>query len=211
MPEADTGSQARRTLNTVTARGAAACWLVAGSVYLSLEAVAARAVADYSYAHNFISDLGRPDSPQSHLMNAAFVGQGTLFFAGAALLVRAARPRKPLLLLSFGAANMVGNILVAAVPSGPTGIGWLHVTGAALAIVGGNAAIVAGSTVIEDAGAPRWYRAASIGLGGLGLLSVGFVAVGADASWERISVYTIIGWQILSAVFLLRAAGSARR
>ena len=38
---------------------ASGCWLMAGAAYLILEAVAAAAYGpDYSYAHNYISDLG---------------------------------------------------------------------------------------------------------------------------------------------------------
>ena len=76
---------------------AAVAWLSAGLAYLTLEAVAAAAFRPhYSYAHNFISDLGIPsgDSPLAWLMNIAFCVQGTLFLVGAILTVRAVAPRK---------------------------------------------------------------------------------------------------------------------
>lgn len=41
-------------------RAAAACWIAAGVVYVVSEAVAAAAFPGYSYATNYISDLGIP-------------------------------------------------------------------------------------------------------------------------------------------------------
>jgi hypothetical membrane protein len=193
----------------VSARAGAACWLIAGAVYPTFEAIAASAVPEYRYAHDFISDLGRPDSPLSYVMNAAFAVQGTLFFAGAALLVRADPGRRVRLFLGCAAANVVGNLVVAAVPSGYSGIAWVHLTGAVLAIVGGNVAILAGRQLVDG---PRAYRVASSVLGALGLASFGLLAIVSTkmgsvivpaAVWERTSVYTIIGWQVLSAVVLL--------
>ena len=72
--------------------GASVAWFSAGLAYLMLEAVAAAAFRPhYSYARNFISDLGKPsdDSPLAWLMNTAFGIQGTLFLVGAILTVRA--------------------------------------------------------------------------------------------------------------------------
>jgi hypothetical membrane protein len=187
--------------------------LVAAIAYPTLEAITAAAVPGYRYTHDFVSDLGRPDSSLSPLMNMAFVLQGTLFLAGAALFARTvrgsgARPR----IVGSAAANAIGNVVVAAVPSGPSGIPWLHASAAVLAIVGGNAAILAGSPSIAAAGAPRHYRASSVGLAVIGLGSFLWLAIAATtdstvlvagAVWERASIYTIIGWQVMSAFVLL--------
>ena len=64
---------------------AAVAWLSAGLAYLTLEAVAAAAFRPhYSYARNFISDLGVPGdhSPLAWLMNLGFCLQGSLFLVG---------------------------------------------------------------------------------------------------------------------------------
>ena len=196
----------------MTVRVAAACWLIAGTTYVVLEAAAAAAYPDYRYAHDFISDLGRPDSPQAGLMDTAFVVQGVLFGLAAVLLTRAVDGRRPGVFVGLAAANAVGNVVVAAVPSGSPGTAWLHVSAASVAIVGGNAAILAGKRFI---GASRSYRWASCALAVLGLFSFTVLAVAAvtstavllpSAVWERASVYTIIGWQVLSAAVLLTAA-----
>lgn len=195
-----------------SATAAAGCWLVAGVAYVSLEAIAAAAVPRYRYARDFISDLGRPDSPLSPLMNTAFVGQGTLFFAAAVLLSRATGFQRRGVFLSCAAANAIGNVVVATVPSGNAGSAWVHLTGAVVAILGGNLAILAGARFTTAVAPHRYYRAVSFGLATLGLLSFVALAVGSitsttsglpNAVWERTCVYTIIAWQVLSAVALL--------
>ena len=182
---------------------AAVAWISGGLAYLILEAVAAEAFRPhYSYTHNFISDLGAIsfESPLAWLMNTAFCVQGTFFLAGAILSVRAFETRKAWLFLTLAAANAVGNILIAVFHSG---------TGALLAIVGGNAAILAGSSVISG---PAWYRRVSAGLGVMGLLSfvmfmielrTAAVHLVPPAVWERCSVYPITAWQIFTAAWLL--------
>ena len=73
--------------------GGAALWIVATCGYLALEASAAAAfLPGYSYAQNYISDLGMTargtysgrviGSPRAYLMNAAFALQGVFFRAG---------------------------------------------------------------------------------------------------------------------------------
>ena len=191
---------------------AAVAWLSAGLAYLTLEAVAAAAFRPhYSYARNLISDLGIPssDSPLAWLMNTAFCLQGTLFLVGAILAVRAVAPRKAGLFLTFAAANAVGNLLIAAFHSGPAshanGTAWVHAIGAVLAIVGGNAAILAGSRIVSG-----WHRKVSVALGAFGLVSFVLFVIELKASsalplgvWERCSVYSITAWQLFTAAWLL--------
>ncbi|MFZ1162352.1 DUF998 domain-containing protein [Mycobacterium sp.] len=192
----------------VTKYLAAASWLTAGLTYLTLEAVAAAAFRPhYSYAHNFISDLGRPsgDSPLAWLMNTAFCVQGTLFLVGAFLAVRALKACKAGLFLTLAATNTVGNLLIAAFHSGPSATAWAHAVGAVLAIAGGNTAVLAGSSILGG-----WHRRVSVGLGVFGLLSFALFVIELKASsflplgvWERCSVYSITAWQLLTAAWLL--------
>jgi hypothetical membrane protein len=184
--------------------GPAVAWLSAGLSYLTLEAVAAAAFPHYSYARNFISDLGvAASSPRAWVMNTAFCVQGTLFFAAAVLAVRAFETRRARMFLAFAAANMAGNLLIAVFHSGPSPTAWVHATGAVLAIVGGNAAILAGSSLIGG-----WHRAASMALGAFGLLSFVFFVIALKnetppAVWERCSVYSITAWELLTAARVL--------
>jgi hypothetical membrane protein len=193
-------------------RAAAACWLTAGCGYLILEAVAATGSrSPYGYATNLISDLGRPDlNALAPVMNGAFVLQGTGFLAGAILVRNAQSTSKTKAFVALAATNTLGNLVVGTVHSGGS---WLHVAGAVLAIVGGNTAILAGSPIVDTDG---WYRAASRGLAALGLTAFAALAaqtvahteIAPNAVLERVSVYTIIAWQVLSAIQLLRTRGA---
>jgi hypothetical membrane protein len=192
-------------------RVAAACWVIAGCGYLILEAVAVTGFRyHYGYATKFISDLGRPDlNASAPSMNAAFALQGTLFLVAAILVGRTQTLRSATVFIGFAAANAVGNVVVALIHSGSR----LHVAGAILAIVGGNAAILAGFAIVDAA---SWYRTASRVLAALGLtafvaLAVQTVAgtsIAPNAVLERVSVYTIIVWQVLSAIQLWRTRGA---
>jgi hypothetical membrane protein len=187
---------------TTRRRGAAVAWIVGAVTYLGAEALAAAARPGYHYTENYISDLGVPGQPLATLMNSAFAIQGVSFLLGAVLAPRGRRP----LLLICAAANAVGNVLVATVHAGD---GPLHVVGAALAIVGGNAAALAGATLVDG----RRYRWASRLLGTVGLVATAGlvgqawaeVEVLPAAVWERASVYPILAWQLLAAAALLPA------
>lgn len=138
-------------------RLASVVWLVAGVVYFVLEAVAATAfVPSYSYAHNYISDLGvdvpgelsgRPiDSPLAFVMNVNFAAHGLLFLIAAVLIVRTATGALRYLFLGLAAVHAVGMVMIATVHGSAQAIAdgtfVVHSTGAALAIFGANAAII---------------------------------------------------------------------
>jgi len=196
----------------------AALWLVAAVGYLILEAAAAASFEPcYSYARDYISDLGITDggmvrgrmidSPRAYLMQIAFYLQGFLFFAGALLIVGFPGSRRARTFLGLVAVNAVGNIVVGTVHSGT-----VHVVGAALAIVGGNTAILAGSAVVGRVSSHRWYGNVSKLVAALGLLCLIMLMVNSatmkynllpDGAWERGSVYSITLWQLLTAARLL--------
>ena len=181
----------------------AVAWISGPLTYLILEAVAAAAFPHYSYARNFISDLGVAASPRAWVMNTAFCVQGTLFLVGAVLLVRAFEKHSVRLFLTLATANAIGNILIAVFHSGPSPTAWVHATGAVLAIVGGNAAILAGSSMIGGG-----HRAVSVALGAFGLLSFVFFVIALKndtppALWERCSVYSITAWELVTGVWVL--------
>lgn len=183
---------------------AAAAWIAGAVTYLAAEALAAAARPTYHYAHDYISDLGVPGTPLSGLMNTAFAVQGVMLLLGALLATGRRRPLLP----AFAAANAVGNVLVATVHAGH---GPLHLVGAALAIVGGNAAAVVGATLA----AGRSYRVGARLLGTVGLVSVTVLVAQAWTGaamlpgpvWERAAVYPILAWQLLAAAALLPARG----
>jgi hypothetical membrane protein len=197
-------------------RTGALLWIVAAVGFFLFEAISATAIEQtYSYARDYISTLGVPGrSSLAVLMNAAFVMQALLFPAGAALLVAAGRIKKETAFLVFTAFIAVGNLLVATVHGGApfgTGPDW-HGVGALLAIAGGNAAALAGSSALRRAGAPRAYRVVSVALAVLGfgclvaLQLPAALAVLPVGIWERGAVYAVYVWQTVTAVYLLRSA-----
>ncbi|OBA58413.1 hypothetical protein A5647_21125 [Mycobacterium sp. 1100029.7] len=197
----------------VATAGGAALWIAAAVGYLVLEAIAAAGFTPgYSYAHNYISDLGvtggKPFvSPRASLMHAAFCVQGVLFFCGAMLMVGMPDNRRARMFLATVGANTVGNLVIAAVHSGA-----VHVTGALLAIVGGNAAILTGPGAIRLVAHRRWYRTASKGIALVGFSSLIMLMLNSvtataipfpDGVSERGSVYSITSWQLFTATCLL--------
>lgn len=202
-------------MTTLATRRGAALWVVAAVGYLLLEAVAAAGFAPaYSYTRNYISDLGLSAvSPRSYLMHAAFYLQGVLFFLGTVLIVGIPESARARIFLGLITANSIGNIVIGTVHSGN-----VHRAGAALAIVGGNTAILAGSAVVATVGGWNGYRRISNLLAALGLLCLLMLIINsatskanllADGAWERGSVYSIILWQLLTAACLLSIRGQA--
>jgi hypothetical membrane protein len=187
-------------------RIAGAIWLLGAAVYLVCEAVAAASLADYSYLTDYISDLG-----VSAVMNVgAFMLHGSLLLLGAVVFVRAC-PTSGRLGWTFmlaAAVNATGNVLVGIFRSGNH---W-HVIGAGMAIVGGNVAVIIAGIGNRRVGASRAYRLASIVLGVVGLACLLTLVIdGANGSRlfpvglvERGSVYSIIAWEIMTGLAILR-------
>jgi Protein of unknown function (DUF998) len=213
----DAVSAIQTTNRAHLARVTAVLWIVGAVGYLAVEKLAAANVYGYySYTHDYISVLGVPAWGRfAYLMNAAFYLQGALLFTGALMVVRAVGRRGGLFLL-FTAATAAGFFLVATVHGGSplaagNGAQW-HMAGALLAFIGGNAAVVAGSSIVTRAVDARWwYRGVSLLLAVAGFAS--FLICANYTVWgyryapiglaERVPVYSVLAWQIFSAVVLL--------
>jgi hypothetical protein len=198
-------------------RVAAGVWIVAAVVYLAVEKIAADHVnGPYSYLHHYISELGVPAWGRfAYLMNAAFYLQGVLLFVGAVLVTRASG-RRGLFFLLITAAATVGYFLVATVHGGSPlaagdGMQW-HTSGALLVFIAGNLAIVPGSKIVARAVDARWwYRGVSLLIAAVGLAA--WLMLANYNVWtykyapvglvERVPVYSIVAWQVFSAVILL--------
>lgn len=200
-----------RTFRPTTVRRVAGVLAVAAGIsYLLVEAIAAARVPAYSYLGNVVSDLGRPTSPLSWWMNAAFRVQGMAFVVTAAALVATARPARGALTFTvFACLYGAGSVVVGLVPSGgsqPAQL--LHVAGATAAIVGGNLALLT-AAIIGLPDRSRVFRVLGCGLGALGLIAA-CALIGTDLPWglsERVAIYTIITWQVAVGVRLLLSRG----
>lgn len=207
---------------------AASLWGAAGVIWLAFEAISAAAFRGYSYATNYISDLGVPevgtfegrtiDSPLSALMNFTFIAQGLLLLAGVVFIIRATRavrsgPRR--WIIAIASIHAVGMLLVGIFHGSQTNIesGFilLHGFGALLAIITGNLTAILIGRASRHIGARPWYAIVSITLGIVGLLSLVMLLVATatdiatfpEAVWERGSVYSIIGWELFTAASLI--------
>jgi len=207
-------------------RLAGALWLLAGLLYLASETATAIAFPGYSYARNYISDLGVPylgtidgrvlNSPLAGVMNiGGFILDGVLFATAAVVTRRAVRSgwQAGNVFLILALLHSLGTIGVGTIHSGPrelaAGIHYLHVIGAGMAIVGGNAALIAAAFAARRFGAPWPYRRVSAVLGLLGLLGIVALEIGAfglpAGMLERASVYPITAWEIITGLAILAA------
>lgn len=190
----------------------AALWATGALWYLVAEAISARAYPGYDYARNYISDLGRPTSPLSTVMNAGFIVQGALFAAAATTLYRAtpqAKLRGTFLILAicYGA----GMVLVGTFHSGPqsadSSVAAVHTAGAVMALAGGNAALLVGGTSTLQSTLYSWSCRVIAVLGGTGLAALVLLAASqaglnvpfSEAVWERVSAYTITVGELMIA------------
>jgi hypothetical membrane protein len=204
----------------------AGAFLLGSVVYLAAEAIAAAGwkSPSYSYAQNWISDLGSAtagvfqgrelNSPLHVVMNAGFIIQGLLVGFAIVLLSRTIVGRTRRFTSIMGVVIAIGYVLVGtfhgSLQAQQDGTLPLHFTGAALAIFGGNAlALVLGLHWRKSAGT-RTLGLLSAVVGGLGLLAAvvlmsTFNADVPSGLIERCSVYSIVLWELLVAVALLRS------
>ena len=190
-------------MSTASIRAAAGTWLVGAAVYLTAEVVTATGVESYSYLNDYISELG-----VSGLMNRAFMLHGVLFLIGAVLVVRSVELGwTGRAFVVAAAVNALGNVGVGGFPSGTAA----HVTGAGMAIIGGNVAVILGALGSRSLGAGQWFRRAGVTLGAVGLLCLAVLVIdgvnGASLPVglvERGAVYPIIAWELLAGVTILR-------
>ena len=213
--------------NVARSRAAGALFVLAGVQYAVLEYVAAAAWHNppYSYAVNFISDLGNPvpgdvfdgrviNSPLHLVMDTAFIAQGVLFIAASVLLlggVEAGRLRRVLLglVIAHGAGVILVGFFHESSAALHNGVIVVHSIGAAAAIIAGNVIPIVLGARGGQFGAPRWLRRASTALGILGLAA--FVLLQADRALydsdggvpERIAVYTITAFELMLGGILL--------
>jgi hypothetical membrane protein len=209
---------------------AAAAFLLGPVIYLAAEAISAAAwkSPDYSYADNWISDLGSAtsgvfqgrelNSPLHVVMNSGFIIQGLLFGIAAVLLARTINGRRTFTAVT-GIVTMIGYILVGtfhgSLQAQQNGTLALHFTGATLAILGGNVLALVLGIHWRKTPQTRLIGLISIALGAFGLVSVTALFLTFDAGLpsgaiERGSVYTIVIWQIAVAIALLRSRADSR-
>ncbi|MGN7860841.1 DUF998 domain-containing protein [Microbacterium sp. 22303] len=206
--------------------GAAALW------YLLCEAVAAIGFPGYSYATNWVSDLGVPErsvfqgrelnSLLANVMNTGFVGEGALFAIGAIVIFWGlGRERRRGAVITLGILHGIGISLVGMVHGSQAnqdaGLTVFHFAGAALAIVSANALmILVGRTTLRN-DLPVWSRRTCVASGIVGLVSLALLVVTAISGWvyapvwERASVYSFLAASLLLAGYFFSARRAEER
>jgi hypothetical membrane protein len=203
---------------------AAAITLIAAALeYMVTEAMTAAAwkTPAYSYASNWISDLGAPDcstfqgrvvcSPLHDVMNTGFILQGILFLIASILLLRlfsgAWRSVSLMLALIYSLGITLVGVFHGSTAATANGTVTFHYLGAFMAMVGGNIAAIVAGFQWKRLEMPRWYGSMSVVLGFLGIAcgvvlgtTIGRIPSG---MCERASVYTILLWQLLTGIALL--------
>ncbi|MGI4859638.1 MAG: DUF998 domain-containing protein [Janthinobacterium lividum] len=213
-------------------RAGALAFLLAGVQYLFAETVAAAAwiTPRYSYARNYISDLGVADcgqvfhsrlicSPRHVLMNGAFIVEGGLFLLACLCFLRVVPRSWRAVVVILGLAHGVGMWLVGTFNGSQAALldGTLryHAGGAAAAIAAGNLATIVAGWIAHRRGVRGWMAIVSAMLGVTGLLSAGVLLAGTGAVpagvAERGAVYTIMTWEILLGVVILRPTARGGR
>ena len=196
---------------------AGAATLLLCAQYLVAEAIAAAAWSrPYSYARNFISDLGvtscagtGPCSPLGWVINTGFIVSGLLAILASALLGQLIpRPFWRWGVMALAIAHGVGSAVVGLVHSAPgtaAGTPRLHVVGAYAAIVGGNLALMAAGQVASPAWATGRFRALSLCVGAFGLacgLALVVTRRWPPGALERGAVDTITVWEVVTGLLL---------
>jgi hypothetical membrane protein len=199
-------------------RWGGALWIGCLQFFAAEAVAAARFVGSYAYRRNYISDLGALScgencSPLHALMNASFVLQGVLIFAGA-FVVWPLFPRVALSRLALGlvAASGVGVALVGLAPE-DYAPGW-HYFGAAENLLFCNAgAALLGVALLREGSAPRVVGFLSLGLGLIGLIGLAGLAGAHDfglglGGVERVAAYPFPLWIAGMGAWLLSGGKS---
>ena len=203
-------------------------------VYVVTEAVTAAAWThpQYSYAGNYVSDLGVPGpretflgqdiySPLAPVMNAGFIADGLLALLAAILIVRfqAGRRAKAIWILSalFAAGITLVGVFHGSKLSQQAGTIGFHFLGAPVAIIAGNVITILAGTGATALGLhPRLRRPLIIlGISGIAALAAEIVVIGVLPGFpagicERLAVYAVLASQLilgLTVIGVRRPAG----
>lgn len=190
--------------------------LVLQYVVVELVAIGAWTGTSYDAARDVVSDLGRPAcmpdggcSPLAAAFNASLGVHGLLVVLGAALLSPLLPRWRPLVVGLFVVTG-AGNAGVGLFPLGE-GVTALHFVAAAAAI--GGATVAVGVTGLAALGDPalRAYAVGTLVATVVGVLGVVLLLVdGTTGLAERISIYPVVAWYVVTGGLALVATRSGR-
>ncbi|PFD41471.1 hypothetical protein CN285_12540 [Bacillus cereus] len=194
-------------------------YILASFIYLICEAISAIAWSTplYKYYFNFISDLGVPmyavfddrivNSPLDYVMNFEFFAHGILFLWGFCIIMNLFSVRDRTVILGLSIVHCIGIIMVTIFPGYDYWGLKYHFIGAVMAICAGDFALLYTGLALSKCKDCRNFSLLSVSLGVIGIISAclcKFNTLGYPAVFERISVYTIMGWDILFGILLIK-------
>ena len=182
-----------------------------GSLYYTIaEAISAFSFNDVlinTYLSHTISELGIPNinSPLAFLMNSAFVIIGLTFLFGNFYKFKDFIIKNKTVFYFLTLVAAIGVIIVALIHAGNPVTDGYHSLGAIMAILGGNILLIIISRSMDKF---EIYQKITLALGGIGLIAfwIMFFNMGNlyMPVFERLSVYTLIIWSLISGVYLLK-------
>lgn len=199
-----------------------AVWMLSIQYYV-VQVIAAHAWATpFSWLHNTISDLGNTAcgpygdrvvcSPDHVLMNASFIMLGVTMFTGSSLIYHEFKRSRA---SAVGFAGMalagLGSVLVGAFPENTVAL--MHTTGALLAFVLGNLAmiILARELILPQGLRVYTFLSGVVGLVGLVLFLTNHY-LGLDiGGMERVTAYPQSIWLVSFGVYMSRNHFRRRR
>ncbi|WP_407420734.1 DUF998 domain-containing protein [Methanobrevibacter sp.] len=192
------------------AKVAGIVFIIGSLYYLIAEAISAtffNASLVNTYLFNTISALGIPnsDSPLFWLMNSAFILIGLTLMFGNFYKFRDFIVKNRTVFYIFTLITSLGVIIVGLIHGGNPLTSGYHTLGAVMAILGGNILIVLIARSMDDF---ETYQKITLALGIIGLVAFWIMFFNVESIYmpilERLSVYTLILWSLITGVFLVK-------
>lgn len=184
--------------------------VLASAYYLLAEAISSIFFKDAlinTYLFHAISELGIPgaNSPLSLLMNSAFVLIGLALIFSNFYKFKDFIIKNKILFYIFTLITGLGVIIVGLIHGGNPLTSGYHTSGAVMAILGGNILLILISRSMDEFGQ---YQKLTLILGIIGIIAFWILFFNVKSIYmpifERLSVYTLIVWSLITGFNLIR-------
>jgi hypothetical membrane protein len=177
----------------------------------------------YSYTYNFISDLGVPvvtefegrpiDSSLYSVMNLGLIVYADLFVTAFCMLFHMLPKKGGTMATILAVLYGIGVTFVAIFP----GYYWpgffMHAIGALLIIFGGGFVLMIYGSLFNQVIQKKWFSLLSVTFCIIGFISIAICVLTTGDNrgfFERVSIYSLLIWEILTGVLLLASIGKSK-
>ena len=194
---------------SMKSRIAGIVFILGSLYYIIAEAISAFAFNDSlinTYLFHTISELGIPNvnSPLFFLMNSAFIIIGLSLLFGNFYKFKDFIIKNKTVFYILTPVTSIGVMIVALIHAGNPITAGYHSLGAVMAILGGNVLLVIISRSMDKF---ETYQKITLSLGIIGLIAFWIMFFNMESIYmpvfERLSVYTLIIWSLLTGVYLV--------